>query len=58
MKAKQKMQLPLGNWVVAAYQVWGPGLAAKMLRWAIKTRFVEFNGHPRNLSSSLKGDST
>jgi hypothetical protein len=57
MKAKKKMQLPFGDLVVATYQVWGSGLAAKMLRWAIKERFVLFNGHPHSLISSTKGNS-
>jgi hypothetical protein len=55
MKAKKKMQLPFGDLVVVTYQVWGAGLAAKMLRWAIKERLVTFNGHQHSLSSSMKG---
>jgi hypothetical protein len=55
MKIKQKQQLPFGDLVMAAYQVWGAGLAAKMLRLAIKERFVVFNGHPHGVGNSLKG---
>jgi hypothetical protein len=57
MKTKRKQQLPFGDLVMAAYQVWGPGLAAKMLRLAIKDRFVVFNGHPVCMGSSMKGRS-
>jgi hypothetical protein len=57
MKVKQKRQLPFGAVVTAAYQVWGSRLAAKMLKLAIKEKFVVFNGHPYSLGSSMKGRS-
>jgi hypothetical protein len=56
MKTKRKQQLPFGDLVMAAYQVWGSGVAAKMLRLAIKERLVVFNGHPHCLGS-MKGRS-
>jgi hypothetical protein len=56
MKTKRKQQLPFGELVVAAYQVWGASLAAKMLKLAIKDRFVVFNGHPHCLGP-MKGRS-
>jgi hypothetical protein len=55
MKTKQKLQLPFGDLVMAAYQVWGSVLAAKMLRLAIKEKLVVFNGHPHGAGSSMKG---
>jgi hypothetical protein len=55
MKATQKRQLSFGAVVMAAYQVWGSRLAAKMLKLAIKEKFVVFNGHPYSLGSSVKG---
>jgi hypothetical protein len=55
MKTKQKQQLPFGDLVMAAYQIWGARLAAKMLRLAIRERFVVFNGHPYGFGSSVKG---
>jgi hypothetical protein len=45
MKNKHKHELSFGELVTAAYQVWGAGVAAKMLRLAIKARVVVFNGH-------------
>jgi hypothetical protein len=54
MKTTQKKQLPFGAVVMAAYQVWGSGLAAKMLKLAIKAKFVVFHGHSCSLGSSLK----
>jgi hypothetical protein len=57
MKSTQKKQLPFGALVMAAYQVWGSGLAARMLRLAIKEKFVIFNGHPYSFGSSAKGRS-
>jgi hypothetical protein len=54
---KQNPQLPFGDVVLAAYQIWGSGLAAKMLRLAMKERLVVFNGHPHGFASSLKGRS-
>jgi hypothetical protein len=58
MKTKQKQQLSFGDLVIAAYQVWGAALAAKMVRLEIKERFVVFNGHPHCLGSSMKGKTT
>jgi hypothetical protein len=55
--AKQKEQLPFGDLVMASYMVWGSGLAAKMVRWAIKTRLVVFRQEPNFLGSSMKGRS-
>jgi hypothetical protein len=57
MKTKHKQELPFGDLVMAAYQVWGSCLAAKMLRLAIKDRFVVFNGRPYYLGASMKGKS-
>jgi hypothetical protein len=57
MKTTQMKQLPFGAVVLAAYQVWGSGLAAKMLKLAIKDKFVVFNRHPYSLGSSMKGRS-
>jgi hypothetical protein len=57
MKSKQKQNLPFGDLIMAAYQVWGSGRAAKMLRVAIKEGFVVFNGHPFISGTSLKGKS-
>jgi hypothetical protein len=57
MKTTKKKQLPFGAVVMAAYQVWGSVLAAKMLKLAIKEKFVVFNGHPYSLGSSMKGRS-
>jgi hypothetical protein len=57
MKGTQKQQLPFGAVVMAAYQVWGSRLAAKMLKIAIKEKLVVFNGHPYSLDSSMKGGS-
>jgi hypothetical protein len=58
MKTKRKQQLPFGDLVVAAYQVWGKALAAKMLKLAIKDRSVVFDGHPYLLGSAMKGRTT
>jgi hypothetical protein len=56
MKTKQKQQqLPFGDLVMAAYQVWGPRLAARILRAAIRERFVVFDGHPYFSGSPVKG---
>jgi hypothetical protein len=55
MKIKQKQQYPFGDLVMAAYQVWGARLAAKMLRLAIRERLVVFNGHPYGLATSVRG---
>jgi hypothetical protein len=46
MKTKEKEALPFGNLVMATYQVWGKDLAAKMVRWALKTRLVVFRDQP------------
>jgi len=42
MRNKQKKELPFGDVVIATYQIWGKSLASKMVRWAIKTRFIVF----------------
>ena len=57
MKAKQKTHLPFGDLVVATYAVWGSGLAEKMMRWAIKQKFVTFDGHTHSLRTSSKVNS-
>jgi hypothetical protein len=58
MKTKQRQQLSFGDLVMAAYRVWGAGLAAKMVRLEIKARFVVFNGHSHCVGSSMKGKTT
>jgi hypothetical protein len=54
MKAKQKNEMTFGDLITAACQVWGPGQAEKMLRWAFNTRRVVFREPPHFLISSAK----
>jgi len=58
MKTKQKQELSFGDLVMATYKVWGASLAAKMLRLAIKDKWVVFSGHRYGLASSMKGRAT
>jgi hypothetical protein len=55
MKIKQKMELPFGDLITAAYRVWGSEQAAKMVRLAINARQVVFRDHPHLLISTAKG---
>jgi hypothetical protein len=57
MKATREKQLPFGAVVMAAYQVFGSGLAANLVKLAIKEKFVVFGGHPYSLGASMKGRS-
>jgi hypothetical protein len=57
MKMKQKNKFTLGDLRTAAYQVWGAGLAEKMVRLAIHSGLVVLPGLPHVLNSSAKGRS-
>jgi hypothetical protein len=54
---KQKNKFTLGDLRTAAYQVWGAGLAEKMVRLAINSGLVVLPGLPHVLNSSAKGRS-
>ncbi|HEY3861445.1 MAG TPA: hypothetical protein VGO59_06100 [Verrucomicrobiae bacterium] len=54
MKTRKKEELPFGDLVAAAYQVWGDRLAAKMLRLAIKARLIVFRGRRVYLQTSAR----
>ena len=55
MKIIQKNVLTFGDLIAAAYQVWGAGRAATMVRLAIKARQVVFRKQPHSLISFAKG---
>jgi hypothetical protein len=57
MKNKQKKDLTFGDFIAAAYQVWGAGQAERMVRSAINTRQVVFQDQPHVWISSAKGRS-
>jgi hypothetical protein len=52
MKIKHKEKLPFGDVVIASYQVWVKILGDKMVRWALKTRFIVFSEEPYSLTRS------
>jgi hypothetical protein len=57
MRNKQKKKLPFGDVVIASYQVWGKILAAKMVRWAIKTGVIVFSEETPFADASMNGRS-
>jgi hypothetical protein len=57
MKNKLRNELSLGDLIIATNQVWGPELAAKMLRFAINSRLVVVRAQPNLLISSARGRS-
>jgi hypothetical protein len=57
MKNKYKIDLTLGDLIAATYQVWGAGLAEKMVRFAITSRLVVLREQPHALLPSTKGRS-
>lgn len=57
MKNKQKNDLTLGDLIIATYQVWGAGLAASMVRFALTSRLVVVRELPHLSISSAKGRS-
>jgi hypothetical protein len=57
MRIKQKDAMTFGDLITAAYQVWGPGQAEKMVRLAIHTRRVVFREPPHFFISLVKGRS-
>jgi hypothetical protein len=54
MKIKRKMELTLGDLIVAAFQIWGAGQAEKMVRLAIKTHRVVFRERAHFLVSAAR----
>jgi hypothetical protein len=54
MKMKQRNKFTLSDLRTAAYQVWGAGLAEKMVRLAINSGLVVLPGLPRVLNTSAK----
>jgi hypothetical protein len=57
MKMKQKNTFTFSDLRKAAYQVWGAGLADKMVRLALNSGLVVLPGLPHPLNSSAKGRS-
>jgi hypothetical protein len=57
MNMKQKKELTFGDVVTAAYQIWGPGQAEKMVRLALNARLVVFRKQPHFLAFNAKGRS-
>jgi hypothetical protein len=57
MKNKLKNELTLAELITATYQVWGAGLAEKMVRFAITSHLVVVRELPHLLISSAKGRS-
>jgi hypothetical protein len=55
MKNKQKKDLTFGDFIVAAYQVWGADQAERMVRSAINSRLVVFRDQPHVWISSGEG---
>jgi hypothetical protein len=55
MKIKRKKPLTLGDLIAAAYEVWGVGHAAKMLRWAMTSRRIVVRKSARTFISFPKG---
>jgi hypothetical protein len=56
MKNRRKKYLTFGDLIAAAYSAWGKNEAAEMLRLALKTRLVVFQGHEQFLITTGKGD--
>jgi hypothetical protein len=54
MKLKQKPGLTLGDFIMAAYQVWGAGQAEKMVQMAVMSRMVVFRERPDSFLSTAK----
>jgi hypothetical protein len=57
MKIKQNNKFTLRDLRMAAYQVWGAGLAEKMVQLAINSGLVVLPGLPHVLNFSAKGRS-
>jgi hypothetical protein len=55
MKMKQKNKFTLSELRTAVYQVWGAGLAEKMVRLAINSGWVVSPGLPHGLNNPAKG---
>jgi hypothetical protein len=54
MKKKQKMEFTFGDFIAAAYQVWGASKAKKMVQVAINARQLEFRRQPDSIISLAK----
>jgi hypothetical protein len=54
MEKMTKKGLTLGDWITAAYQVWGAGQAEKMVCWALDTRRVVRRKQTPLLISTVK----
>jgi hypothetical protein len=54
MEMKQKNTFTFGDLRIAAYMVWGKGLADKMVRLAINSSLVALPGLPLRLNPSAK----
>ena len=55
MKVKEKKRMAFGDLILAAYQVWGAGLAEKMVQLAFSKRLVAFRQPPRFSISAANG---
>jgi hypothetical protein len=54
---KQKIRFTLSDLRIAAYQVWGAGVAEKMVRLAINSGQVVLAGLPHPMNSTTKARS-
>jgi len=57
MRIKQKKDFTLGEFIAAAYRVWGKSQAAAMVQSAIDARLLVFRHHPPVSIFSAKGRS-
>lgn len=57
MRIQQKKGLTFGDFIVAVYQVWGKGLAEKIVQSALNARLLVFRDQAHVLISSAKGRS-
>ncbi len=55
MEIIYKKGLTLGDFISAAYQVWGADRAEKMVQWAIQTGLVLLPAKPYLLFSATEG---
>ena len=55
MKSKRKTTYTFGDFVSAAYQVWGSSKAGRMVRKAIDSRQLVFLKHGSMWSAKMKG---
>ena len=54
MKLEQKKGLTLGDFIGAAYEVWGARQAEKMVRMAANSRMVVFRERPDSIHTCAK----